>query len=370
TSFSAMEGEIDPEDLIQEDNIVITFTHFGYIKRIATDTYRSQRRGGKGITALTAKEEDFAKQVLACSTHDEILFFTNRGRVYKLKGYEIPEAGRTAKGTAIVNLLQIDGGEKVTAMIPLPREKEGFTLVMVTRQGLIKRTELSDFENLRKMGLIAINLNEGDEMVGVELTRGGDQLMIATKSGMAIRFNEEDVRVMGRQAMGVRSMRISESDEIVSLDKVRDNSTVLTITENGFGKRTSLEAFREQSRAGKGIRAMNISEETGNLVRMLILRNGLDLMLITDDGTIIRIPVDSISVVGRVTKGVRLMRLAEGHKIVSVTVTEPEEETSDIDEDVAVETDEIPDVETESSVDADEPETPVHVENETSNDEL
>ncbi|MBQ9008712.1 MAG: DNA gyrase subunit A, partial [Clostridia bacterium] len=369
TSCSAMDGEIDPEDLIQEEKIVITFTHMGYIKRIGTDAYRSQRRGGKGITALTAKEEDFAEHVLACSTHDEILFFTNRGRVYKLKGYEIPEAGRTAKGTAVVNILQLDGGEKVTAMIPLPRDHEGYTLVMATRQGKIKRCALSDFDNLRKMGLIAINLEENDEMAGIELTRGGDQLMIATRNGMAIRFDEEDVRIMGRQAMGVRSMRIAEGDELISLDKIRESATVLTITENGFGKRTEIDRFREQSRAGKGIKAMNITDETGPLVSMMVLPSGLDLMLITNEGTIIRIPVDSISVVGRVTKGVRLMRLAEGSKIVSVTATEQEPEEPELTEDS------VPDEPVQNpDEDADDrensPDAVVHVEDESANDEL
>ncbi|MBQ7488687.1 MAG: DNA gyrase subunit A, partial [Clostridia bacterium] len=312
----------------------------------------------------------------------EILFFTNRGRVYKLKGYEIPEAGRTAKGTAIVNIIQLDGGEKVTAMIPLPHDHTGYNLVMVTRQALIKRCELTDFDNLRKTGLIAINLDEGDEMVGVELTRGDDQLMVATRNGMIIRFDESEVRVVGRQAKGVRSMRIGEQDEIVSLDKLRENATVLTITEKGFGKRTEIDKYREQSRGGKGLRAMNISEETGALVRMLIIRNGLDLMMITNEGTIIRIPVDSISVVGRVAKGVRLMRLAEGSKIVSVTVTVPEEETPDEALD-GVEVlsdgfdtvdggDDAADMDGQSG-EADEgeqPEAVVHVEDETSNDEL
>ena len=371
TSFSAMEGEIDPEDLIQEEKIVITFTHMGYIKRIGTDAYRSQRRGGKGITALTAKEEDFAERVLACSTHDEILFFTSRGRVYKLKGYEIPEAGRIAKGTAIVNILQLDGGEKVTAMIPLPREHDGYTLVMVTRAGKIKRCMLSDFDNLRKTGLIAINLDENDEMAGIELTRGGDQLMIATRNGKAIRFDEEDVRIMGRQAMGVRSMRIDEGDQVVSLDKIREDATVLTITENGFGKRTAIDQYREQSRAGKGIKAMNITDETGPIVSMMVLPAGLDLMLITNEGTIIRIPLDSISVVGRVTKGVRLMRLDEGSKIVSVTATEQEPEDAELEEDSSEESPEQnPDEGADNNDGTEVPEAVVHVEDDSANDEL
>jgi len=371
TSFSAMEGEIDPEDLIQEEKIVITFTHMGYIKRIGTDAYRSQRRGGKGITALTAKEEDFAERVLACSTHDEILFFTSRGRVYKLKGYEIPEAGRIAKGTAIVNILQLDGGEKVTAMIPLPRVHDGYTLVMVTRAGKIKRCMLSDFDNLRKTGLIAINLDENDEMAGIELTRGGDQLMIATRNGKAIRFDEEDVRIMGRQAMGVRSMRIDEGDQVVSLDKIREDATVLTITENGFGKRTAIDQYREQSRAGKGIKAMNITDETGPIVSMMVLPAGLDLMLITNEGTIIRIPLDSISVVGRVTKGVRLMRLDEGSKIVSVTATEQEPEDAELEEDSSEESPEQnPDEGADNNDGTEVPEAVVHVEDDSANDEL
>ena len=389
TTFSAMEGEIDPEDLIQEENIVITFTNFGYIKRIASDTYRSQKRGGKGITGLTAKEEDFASQMLSCSTHDEILFFTNRGRVYKLKGYEIPEAGRTAKGTAIVNLLQLDGGEKVTTMIPLPRDHTGYRIVMVTRRGIAKRCELTDFDNLRKSGLIAINLDDEDEMVGVELTSGEDQLMIATRAGMVIRFDENLIRILSRQARGVRAIRLkgvgtkaeeaaeepeeeiieeatedvsedsfTESvDEIVALEKVRKNATVLTITEKGFGKRSELDAYRVQGRGGKGIRIMKITDKTGPLVSMMVLPDFLDLMAITNEGIIIRTPVSSISVVGRMSQGVRVMRLDEGSKIVSVTAAEPEETSEELPEETGTQDEEmvdeapVPDEENDSESD-------------------
>ena len=340
TQFSAMEGEIDPEDLIQEDKIVITLTHFGYIKRIPRATYRSQHRGGKGITGMTTREEDFAERLLVCSTHDEILFFTNRGRVYKLKGYEIPEAGRTAKGTAIVNLIQIDGGEKVTAVIPLPREHEGYNLVMATRSGTIKRTSLDEFSNLRRAGLIAIVLREDDEMIGVELTSGNDELMLATRDGMMIRFNENDVRMCGRNSIGVRAMKMRDDDLLVSLDKVKEGAQVLTITERGYGKRTSVDEYRVQSRAGLGLRGMKLTEETGKLAAMLILpEQALDLMIITNDGIIIRTPMEAIRSIGRTTKGVRVMNLDGESRIVSVTATEQEPEDEE----------ELPDAEREST---------------------
>ena len=330
TAITMMDGEIDPEDLIQEDNVVITLTHRGYVKRIPRVTYRSQHRGGRGIAGMTTHEEDYAEKLLVTSTHDEILFFTNRGRVYKLKGYEIPEAGRTAKGTAIVNLLQLDGGEKVTTMIPLPREQEDYNLVMATRAGTTKKTPLSDFKNLRKAGLIAIVLREDDEMIGVELTRGGDELMLATRGGQTLRCSETEFRTMGRNSMGVRGMNLDEGDELISLEKVLPGKQVVTITENGFGKRSEMDEYPLKiHRGGKGVKAMNLNEKTGRIVAQLLIPPELDLMLITDDGTIIRTPAESIRLTGRVASGVRVMRLAEGSHIVSVTATEKDEEESD-----------------------------------------
>ena len=331
TQISAMEGEIDPEDLIQEDSVVVTLTHFGYVKRIPRATYRSQGRGGKGIMGMTTREEDYCEKLLVCSTHADILFFTNKGRVYGLKGYEIPEAGRTARGTAIVNLLQLDGGEKVTAMIPLPAEREDYSLAMATRYGLIKKTELAEFANLRKNGLIAIVLREEDELIGVELTRGDNELILATRMGQAIRFSEQNVRAMGRNSMGVRSMDLAEGDEVISIACVDEGKQVLAITQNGYGKRTEVSEFRRTGRGGKGILAMRLTEKTGLLAAQMLVREDEDLMLITDDGTIIRMPVSDISVIGRVSQGVRVMRVGEDCRIVGVTCTERDEDEPEAD---------------------------------------
>ena len=282
TQISLMDGEIDPEDLIQEDSVVVTLTHFGYVKRIPRATYRSQNRGGKGIMGMTTREEDYAEQMLVTSTHDEIMFFTNRGRVYSLKGYEIPEAGRAARGTAIVNLLQLTGGEKVTAMIPLPRESEGKYLTMATRFGLIKKTALDEFANLRKAGLIAIVLREDDELIGVELTDDDDELMLATRQGQAIRFKETDIRSMGRNSMGVKSFDLAENDEVISVARIEAGKQVLAITQNGYGKRTDVSEFRVQSRGGKGIMAMRLTDKTGLMAAQLLVSEDEDIMLITD----------------------------------------------------------------------------------------
>ena len=329
TQFSVMDGEIDPEDLIQEDSVVVTLTHFGYVKRIPRATYRSQNRGGKGVMGMTTREEDYAEKLLVTSTHAEIMFFTNRGRLYSLKGYEIPEAGRTARGTAIVNLLQLDGGEKVTAMIPLPREREQGYLVMATRNGLIKKTASEEFANLRKSGLIAIALREDDELIGVELTQGESELIMATRMGQAIRFSESDIRAMGRNSMGVRSIDLADGDEVIDVAKVEEGKHVLAITQNGYGKRTEIDEFRVQSRGGKGIMAMRLTDKTGLMAAQLLVSDDEDLMLITDDGTIIRMPVSDISVIGRVAQGVRVMRVAEDSRIVGVTVTEREDEAEE-----------------------------------------
>ena len=329
TQISMMDGEIDPEDLIQEDSVVVTLTHFGYVKRIPRATYRSQNRGGKGIIGMTTREEDYAEQMLVTSTHDEIMFFTNRGRVYSMKGYEIPEAGRTARGTAIVNLLQLTGGEKVTAMIPLPRQSEGKYLVMATKGGLIKKTALDEFANLRKAGLIAIVLREEDELIGVELTDETDELMLATRMGQAIRFSETDIRAMGRNSMGVKSIDLAENDEVISVACVEEGKQVLAITQNGYGKRTDISEFRLQSRGGKGIMAMRLTDKTGLMAAQLLVHEDEDIMLITDDGTIIRMPVSSISTIGRVSQGVRVMRVEDESRIVCVTATERDEDESD-----------------------------------------
>ncbi len=335
TEISMLDGEIDPEDLIQEENVVLTLTHFGYVKRIPCATYRSQNRGGKGVMGMTTREEDYAEHLLVTSTHDEIMFFTNKGRVYSLKGYEIPEAGRTARGTAIVNLLQLDGGEKVTAMIPLPREVEGHYLVMATKDGLIKKTAIDEFANLRKAGLIAIALREDDELIGVELTDASCELILATRMGQAIRFDEDNIRAMGRNAMGVRSIDLAVGDEVISIARIEEGKQVLAITQNGYGKRTEVSEFRTQSRGGKGIMAMRLTDKTGLMAAQLLVSEDEDIMLITDDGTIIRMPVSDISVIGRVAQGVRVMRVDDESRIVSVTAAEREEEADSLNEEAA-----------------------------------
>ncbi len=327
TEISAMDGEIDMLDLIDEEDMVVTMTHFGYVKRLPKTTYRAQRRGGKGVVGATTREEDFVEQMYVTSTHDPLMFFTNRGRVYQLNCYEIPEAGRTARGTAIVNLLQLDPGEKVTAMLPIPQEKtEGHYLVMATKQGVIKRTELSEFSNLRKAGLIAIVLREDDALIGVALTDGSYEMLLGTRSGMAIRFPESDMRPIGRNAMGVKAIELDGGDEVVDMCPVFPDMKVLSITENGYGKRTEIDEYRVQSRGGKGIKAMNLTAKTGALTCQLLVHEDEDILLITDDGTLIRMPVADISTLGRNTQGVRLMRVEDGCKVVCVARAEAEED--------------------------------------------
>ncbi|MDL2318617.1 DNA gyrase subunit A [Eubacteriales bacterium OttesenSCG-928-A19] len=326
TELTALEGEIDPADLVQEEDMVVTLTHFGYVKRSPKSVYRTQNRGGRGVTGLSTREEDYAEKMLVVSTHDDLMFFTNRGRVYMIKCYEIPEASRTAKGTAIVNVLPLDGGEMVTAMVPIPMDMDGYNLVMATRQGSIKKTELAEFANLRRTGLIAIILRDEDELIGVELTRGEDELLLGTRNGMAIRFPETDIRVMGRASIGVRSIALEKDDQVISLAKVEPGALVLSITTGGYGKRTDIDEYRVQTRAGKGVHAMRLTNKTGLLAAQLLVHPGMDLMLITDDGTIIRTPADDISKLGRNTQGVRLMRVGEGAQVVGVALAEPDEE--------------------------------------------
>ena len=356
TEISALDGEIDMLDLIEEEDMVVTMTHYGYVKRLPKTTYRAQRRGGKGVIATTTREEDFVEQMYVTSTHDPILFFTNKGRVYQMNCYEIPEAGRTARGTAIVNLLQLSPGEKVTTMLPFPAEKsEGTYLVMATRKGTIKRTELSEFMNLRRAGLIAIVLRDDDELIGVRRTEGDSDILVGTRDGMSIRFHESDMRPMGRSAMGVRSIDLDEGDEVIDVAFVEEGAQVLSITENGYGKRTDIDEYRLQQRGGKGIKAMNLTEKTGNLAAQLLVHDDEDLLLITSDGTVIRTPVNSISVLGRNTQGVRLMRVGEDSKVVCVARAEPEPE-EEPDNDVETEVTEA--TETGSDLDMNTEEAP------------
>ena len=326
TELTTIEGEIDVEDLIQEEDMVVTLTHAGYIKRIAKSTYRAQNRGGKGVTGMTTRDEDFAVMMRVVNTHDEMMFFTNKGRAYSLKCYQIPEAGRQARGTALVNLLQIASDEKVTTMIRMPRDPAGYNLVMATRGGMIKKTATEEFANLRKNGLIAIILREDDDLVGVELTQGEDDLILGTRKGMCIRFNESHIRAMGRSSMGVKSIRLDEGDEVIDMAPIEEGAHVLAITQNGYGKRTEADEYREQGRAGKGIRAMNLTDKTGDLAALLMAHPEEDILLITDDGTIIRTPVDDIRICGRATQDVRIMKLSEGSRVAGVARAEAEPE--------------------------------------------
>ena len=326
TKIVAAEGEIDIDDLIKEEQSVIALTHFGYIKRMPIDTYRSQKRGGKGITGIATREEDFVKQIFTASTHDTILFFTNKGKLYKLRGYEVPEAGRTARGTAIVNLLSLDAGEKVSAVIPIQNFAEGKYLLMATKRGLIKKTALAEYNSARKTGLQGITLKEDDELIAVRLTDGEDNVVLVTRNGMCITFDEKDVRPIGRVSQGVIGIRLDEDDEVIGMESIiaGGKATLLAITENGFGKRTELDEYRVQIRGGKGVVTYKITSKTGKLVGARITTNDEDVMLITDKGTIIRLKVKDISVLGRPTQGVTLMRTTDGGKVVSIETLTPE----------------------------------------------
>jgi len=327
TKIVAAEGEIDVEDLIKEEQTVIALSHFGYIKRMPIDTYRSQKRGGKGITGMVTKEDDFVKQIFTASTHDTILFFSNKGKLYRLRGYEIPESGRTARGTAIVNLLSLDAGEKISTIIPIQNFAEGKYLLFATKNGLIKKTSLSEYNTARKTGLLSITLKDEDELIDVRLTDGEDNVVLVTKKGMSITFNEKDVRPIGRVSQGVIGIRVDDDDTVIGMEAILagSKSTLLAITENGFGKRTELEEYRVQIRGGKGVITYKITPKTGDIVGVKIVNEEDDVMLITDTGTIIRLNVAEISVLGRSTQGVTLMRTNEG-KVVSIEKIEPEKE--------------------------------------------
>ena len=332
TKIVAAEGEFEVEDLIKEEQTVIALTHFGYIKRMPIDTYRSQKRGGKGISGISTREDDFVKQIFTASTHDTILFFTNKGKLYRLRGYEVPEAGRTARGTAIVNLLSLDPGEKVSAVIPLQNFAEGKYLLMATRNGLIKKTALNEYNSARKTGLQAITLKDEDELIGVRLTDGEDNVVLVTKKGMCITFDEKDVRPVGRTAQGVIGMRLDDDDIVIGMESIiaGGRATLLAITENGFGKRTELEEYRVQNRGGKGVITYKITPKTGDIVGVRIATDEEDVMLITEKGTIIRLNVKDISVLGRSTQGVTLMRTSDGGKVVSIETINPNEDVEDV----------------------------------------
>ncbi len=335
TEITASFDDIDDEDLIEEEDVAITLTHFGYVKRVPVDTYRSQRRGGKGIKGQQVRDADFVENIMTTSTHNHILFFTNKGRMFKLKGYQIPEAGRQSKGTAIVNLLELEAGEKVNAIIALREFTDDQYLTFVTKSGVIKRSILAEYDTSRKNGFRAINLDENDEVIAVNLTDGTKEIIIGTANGMAIRFAEEDARVMGRTAHGVRAIRLSGDDKVIGVCIADDNAKLLVVSEYGYGKKTEFDEYKVQNRGGKGVLTYRITEQTGKLAGIRTVTDETDIMLITDAGVIIRMHTDEISTYSRVTKGVRLMRLNDNVKIVSLAATDREEDVEEGEETTA-----------------------------------
>ena len=327
TKIMPAEGEINIEDLIKEEECVIALTHFGYIKRMPVDTYKSQKRGGKGIIGISTREEDFVKQIFSASTHDNLLFFSTAGKVYRLKGYEVPDAGRTARGTAIVNILNLAPGEKITAVIPIKVFAEGQNLLMATKNGIIKKTQLKEYDTIRKNGLQGISLKEGDSLIQVKLTDGEENIILVTKKGMAITFDEKQVRSVGRVSQGVIGIKLDKQDQVIAMESIipGQKATLLAISENGFGKRTKLDEYKSQGRGGKGLMTYKITPRTGDLVGIGIVCGDEDVLLITDKGTIIRIKVKDINIFGRTTQGVTLMRTNEGGKVVSIETLEPED---------------------------------------------
>jgi DNA gyrase subunit A len=328
TEISIDYGAIDIADLIAKEDVVVSISHFGYIKRMSVAEYKSQKRGGVGIAAHKTKEEDFVENIFTTSTHDDLLFFTNKGKVYTIKAYEVPEVSRQSKGRAMVNLIQIDAGEKVTTIIPIQAENNAQNLVMATKKGLIKKTLLSEFESIRKVGKIAITLTEDDELIGVALSTGEDEILIASHNGKCIRFKEKDVRPMGRNAMGVKSISLAKNDYVVDMTIVDPTCQLITISENGYGKRTSIDDYRIQTRGGKGVKAGTFNQKTGKLVSLKQVSENEDLMVISSNGVIIRTPVSDISLISRSTMGVRIMKLKDDATIVAVAKAEREQEES------------------------------------------
>lgn len=332
TEIAMIADDIDIEDLIEEEDVVITLTHSGYTKRVPVATYKSQHRGGRGISGMTTREEDFVEQIFTTSTHDNLLFFTTRGIVYRLKAYQIPEAGRQAKGTAIVNLLPLETGEKITSMIPVREFTDGDYLTFFTKNGTIKKTDLMDYSRIRQSGLRAIELNEDDTLINVIRTNGNTNLVICTRNGIAIRFEESDVRATGRATQGVRGIRLKDDDYVIGACIAEENTTLLTVTENGYGKKTDFSEYKIQNRGGYGIFTYKITDKTGKLAGVAAVCDDDDMMFITSEGVIIRTHTAEISQFGRQTQGVRIMRLDDGVKLVSAAKTAHEDEEEIIEE--------------------------------------
>ncbi len=326
TEIRHAEGEINVKDLIEVEEIAITLTHFGYIKRVPADSYKSQKRGGRGISALTTREEDFVKHLVTTTTHSRLLFFTNKGRVFRLDAYEVPEGKRQAKGTAIVNLLQLAPNEKIARLLAIDENDQNEFLLLTTKNGIVKKTKREEFKNINKSGLIAIGLREDDELIGVKVTDGSKEVLLVTKEGMSIRFDENDIRPMGRTAMGVKGITLSQEDKVVSMSLCDEGTDVLVVSENGFGKRTDIDEYRTQIRAGKGIKTYNIAEKTGNLVGAELVNEDDEIMIINSDGVLIRLRVNEISLFGRVTSGVKLMKTDDEVNVVSIAKINIEEE--------------------------------------------
>lgn len=338
TEISAFTGDVEDEDLIPVEDCILTLTEKGYIKRQTVDTYKAQNRGGKGIMGMSRREEDVAKNMFTCSTHDEILIFTNKGKVFKLKGYQIPEASRTSKGMNVINLLQIEQDERVTAMVKVPKDSESEYLCMVTRKGIIKRTALSQYDHIRKTGIIAINLDEGDELCWVELTDGERKLIVATHDGMSICFKESDARLIGRTARGVKAIQLDEGDYVVGFAVAVDDMQLLTVTETGYGRRSKFEDYRVQGRAGKGI-INYYTDKYGKVAMIAPVMEENDVIMITSDGIVIRTHADQISSINRGGKGVKVMSVKDGEKVATIGIVERANDEDNSDEDVQTETD-------------------------------
>ena len=333
TEIAVGEGEeLAMEDLIADEDIVVTITHFGYIKRLPVTTYRSQRRGGRGITAISTKDEDFVEHLFITSTHQTILFFTNQGRVYRLKGYEVPEAGRQARGTAIINLVQVEPGERINAVIPIKDFDNQSFLLMCTQKGIVKKTALTEYQTNRKGGLIAINLDDQDELIAVKLTDGSQDAIIVTEKGQSIRFPETDVRTLGRASRGVKGIALAPNDIVVGMDIPRERADLLVITSAGIGKRTALSEYRVQSRGGKGIKTMKLTKNHGLVVGIKVVSDSDELMVITAEGVIIRTKVKNISKTSRNTQGVKIMKPDKKDRIVALARVIGEDKEDDKEE--------------------------------------
>ncbi|SFT23372.1 DNA gyrase subunit A [Paenibacillus sp. BC26] len=334
TELMASEDEILDEDLIPREDVIISVTHSGYVKRLPVTTYRSQKRGGKGVIGMDTKDTDFVEHLFVSNTHHFLLFFTNKGKVYRLKAYEIPDLSRTARGTPIINLIQIEQGETVNAVIPVESFEPDRFLFFATKQGIVKKTPLDDYSNIRKVGLIAINLRDDDDLIGVKLTDGTKEIIMGTSQGMSIRFPETDVRPMGRSATGVKGINSDDDDQVIGMDVVEPENEVLIVTANGYGKRTPVSEYRSQSRGGKGIKTLNVTERNGSIVSLKVVQNDEDLMIMTSGGTLIRMSMAGISTMGRNTQGVRLINIREDDAVATVTRVARNDESDNNDEEL------------------------------------